>query len=101
MKCSNKRQLYILIADVILVFLCVFMLFNPVVSAREETGDNGGGKHNKNMFTTDRMIESLNKVNTDPEMTIYNVLEAVNDFVKDTEQFDDLTTLCLKYNGKE
>ena len=47
------------------------------------------------------MIDALNREYTDPEMTIYNVLEAVNDFVKEAEQFDDLTTLCLKYNGKQ
>ena len=55
-----------------------------------------------NMFTTDRMIDALNKdINTDPQMTIYNVLEAVNDFVKEAEQFDDLTTLCIEYKGKQ
>jgi len=28
-----------------------------------------------------------------------NVRKAVDDFVQDFEQFDDLTMLCIKYNG--
>ena len=52
------------------------------------------------MFTTDRMLEVLNS-NTDlsPEDTLRNMRRAVDDFVKDAPQFDDLTMLCLKYYG--
>ena len=54
------------------------------------------------MLNTDRMIDALNKkASVNPEMTIHNVIEAVNDFVKDVEQFDDLTTLCLEYKSKD
>lgn len=53
------------------------------------------------MFGTDRMIEALN---TDPgaapKQILKNVRSAVDDFVKDAEQFDDLTMLCLEYRGK-
>ena len=53
-----------------------------------------------NMFTTDRMIDVLNiDLMANTETTINNVIEAVNDFVSDAEQFDDLTTLCLEYKG--
>ena len=54
----------------------------------------------KKMFGTDRMIEALN---TDPaaapEQILQNVRRAVDGFVKDAEQFDDLTMLCLEYKG--
>ena len=53
------------------------------------------------MFGTDRMIEALN---TDPgaapRQILKTVRSAVDDFVKDAEQFDDLTMLCLEYRGK-
>jgi len=53
------------------------------------------------MFGTDRMIGALN---TDPgaapKQILKNVRSAVDDFVKDAEQFDDLTMLCLEYRGK-
>ena len=52
------------------------------------------------MFGTDRMLEALNR---DPEGTpdriLKNVRCAVDAFVKDAEQFDDLTMLCMEYNG--
>ena len=56
----------------------------------------------KKMFGTGRMIEALN---TDPAAEPHKILEnvqlAVNDFVKDAEQFDDLTMLCFAYKGKQ
>ena len=49
------------------------------------------------LFGTDRMIETLN---TDPaaspEQILGNVRAAVDHFVKDAEQFDDLTMLCVE-----
>ena len=52
------------------------------------------------MFGMDRM---LNALNTDPaaspENVLKNVRAAVDAFVKDDEQFDDLTMLCLEYKG--
>ena len=54
------------------------------------------------MFGTDRMLEALNQ---DPEagpvIILDNVQNAVNSFVQDAEQFDDLTMLCLTYNGPQ
>ena len=53
------------------------------------------------MFGTDRMLEALNKApDAAPEQLLRNVREAVDDFVKDAEQFDDLTMLCFEYRGK-
>ncbi|MCR5626359.1 MAG: SpoIIE family protein phosphatase [Lachnospiraceae bacterium] len=55
--------------------------------------------HN-NMFGTKRMLEALNKEPTaSPKHIIENVNKEVGIFVKDEEQFDDLTMLCLEYKG--
>ncbi|MBQ8067642.1 MAG: SpoIIE family protein phosphatase [Solobacterium sp.] len=53
-----------------------------------------------NMFGTDRMLETLNK-NADaaPKQILEEVRSSVDRFVKDAEQFDDLTMLCLEYRG--
>ena len=48
------------------------------------------------------MIDALNEDNgASPEEIMDNVRNAVNKFVKDAAQFDDLTMLCLKYNGDD
>jgi sigma-B regulation protein RsbU (phosphoserine phosphatase) len=52
-------------------------------------------------FGTDRMVSALNiDPNGAPEAILSNVKDAVNQFVGDAIQFDDLTMLCLQYNGK-
>ena len=52
------------------------------------------------MFGTDRILAVLNKnPDQDPEQILHTMTDAVNDFVKDAEQFDDLTMLCLHYKG--
>ncbi len=54
------------------------------------------------MFTIDRALDALNAdAQAAPEQLIQNVHEAVNDFVKNAEQFDDLTMLCLEYKGQQ
>ena len=53
------------------------------------------------MFGTDRMIEALNEAADTPEEVLKNVRNAVDDFAAGAEQFDDLTMLCLKYNGNQ
>ena len=52
-------------------------------------------------FGTDRMLAALN-INADgnPDEILANVNSEVNKFVGDAVQFDDLTMLCLNYNGK-
>ena len=53
------------------------------------------------MFGTDRMLEALNRDSSAaPEQLIKNVRMAVDAFVKDAEQFDDMTMLCVEYKGK-
>ena len=49
------------------------------------------------LFGTGRMIGALNKVKgSSPQEILKGVRKAVDDFVKDAEQFDDLTMLCLE-----
>ena len=56
----------------------------------------------KQLFGTDRMLEALNKHPDDtPEQLLKHVRAAVDGFVKDAEQFDDLTMLCLEFRGHE
>ena len=53
-----------------------------------------------NLFGTDRMIDALNtQPDGSPEEILKNVRTAVDGFVQDAEQFDDLTMLCLEYKG--
>ena len=55
---------------------------------------------NKELFGTDRMLAALNKdPNAIPQQVLKNVQEAIDSFVAGAEQFDDITMLCLKYNG--
>ena len=53
-----------------------------------------------NMFEVERMIDALNE---DPDASPAQILGAVrgqiNIFVREAEQFDDLTMLCLEYKG--
>ena len=52
------------------------------------------------LFGTERMLSALNTVTAaPPEAVLKQVRAAVDGFVKDAEQFDDLTMLCLEYKG--
>ena len=52
------------------------------------------------MFGKERMLEVLNRdPNASPEQILKNVREAVDGFVRDAEQFDDLTMMCIEYRG--
>ena len=54
------------------------------------------------MFGTERMLEALNREpGASPEALLRHVRKAVDGFVLDAEQFDDLTMLCLEYRGNE
>ena len=54
------------------------------------------------VFGLDRMLEALNRDSgASPEELLNNVRAAVDGFVKDDEQFDDLTMMCVEYKGKE
>ena len=54
------------------------------------------------LFGTERMIAALNGVKDgNPEQVLGGVRRAVDEFVQEEEQFDDLTMLCLVYKGPE
>jgi sigma-B regulation protein RsbU (phosphoserine phosphatase) len=57
---------------------------------------------NGNMFKVERMIDALNEdPDASPEQILGTVRGAVSEFVRDAEQFDDLTMLCLEYKGSK
>ena len=53
------------------------------------------------LFGTERMMRALNEQpDAAPQDVLKNVRRHVDAFVKDAEQFDDLTMLCLEYKGR-
>ncbi len=60
----------------------------------EATDPDGG------MFGNERMVASLNRhKDSSLKDLLENVRKDVDEFVRGAEQFDDLTMLCLEYNG--
>ncbi|MCR5527392.1 MAG: serine/threonine-protein phosphatase [Lachnospiraceae bacterium] len=54
---------------------------------------------NGELYGIDRVLELLNeKVETDPERIVNKTNEAVNKYVGDADQFDDITMLCIRLN---
>ena len=52
------------------------------------------------LFGTDRMIEALSTANDEaPKKVLETVKSAVDEFVGEADQFDDITMLCLQYKG--
>lgn len=55
---------------------------------------------NKEMFGAERLVTALNACqDCRPDEILTNVKRAVDTFVGDAEQFDDLTMMCLEYKG--
>ncbi|MDO4865220.1 MAG: SpoIIE family protein phosphatase [Clostridia bacterium] len=56
----------------------------------------------KELFGTQRMLDALNAApDITPQQVLKNVRQAVDGFVRDAEQFDDLTMLCMEYKGPD
>ena len=54
------------------------------------------------LFGTQRMLDALNsRRDGTPEQLLQAVRGAIDDFVGDAPQFDDITMLCLQYDGPE
>lgn len=54
------------------------------------------------LFGTDRMLDALNlRPDAAPEQILENVQAVVDSFVREAEQFDDLTMLCVEYKGPD
>ena len=55
-----------------------------------------------NMFGVERMIDALNEdPDASPEQVLGTVRGEISKFVKEAEQFDDMTMLCLDYKGPQ
>ena len=55
-----------------------------------------------NMFKVERMINALNEdPDASPEQILGTVRGSISRFVREAEQFDDLTMLCLEYKGPQ
>ncbi len=55
-----------------------------------------------NMFGVARLLDALNtEPDASSEKILKNVRCSVDAFVRDAEQFDDLTMLCVEYRGKD
>ncbi len=53
------------------------------------------------LFGTERMLAALNgDASAEPRELLRRMRTAVDAFVKDAEQFDDLTMLCMEYRGE-
>ena len=54
------------------------------------------------LFGTDRMLDALNeKSDASPEELLLHVVYGIDRFVQEAPQFDDITMLCLRYNGPD
>ena len=54
------------------------------------------------MFGNERMLDAINEVkDRTPEERLYHIKEAIDTFVGEAPQFDDITMLCLDYYGPE
>ena len=54
------------------------------------------------LFGTERMLGALNKEPAaSPEVLLRSMKSSIDHFVGEAPQFDDLTMLCVKYNGKQ
>jgi len=55
----------------------------------------------KQLLGLDRMIDALNRSDSNPETMIDCVSDEITDFVAEAEQFDDITMLGFSYRGPE
>ena len=52
------------------------------------------------MFGTERILEQLNKEpDASPEETLHSMKEAVVEYIKGKEPFDDMTMMSFIYHG--
>ena len=54
------------------------------------------------LYGKDRMLEALRSCeDSSPREVLETVSAAVSEFKGDAPQYDDLTMLCMQFNGKE
>lgn len=95
MSSLNRDQLNIISkAEAILLDAQVDLILAETDGVPEATAEGG------EMFGMGRMTAALNRrASGSPEQILGSVRSAVDDFVGDAEQFDDLTMMCLEYKG--
>jgi len=72
---------------------CVYVYTDGVTEASDQS---------EQLFGEDRMLAALNRqTDTDPHQVIRRVQEDIRAFVGQAEQFDDITMLSVRYNGKQ
>lgn len=55
----------------------------------------------RQFYGFERMLGTLNSAgSTEPDLLIDTMKKSVDEFTGDAEQFDDLTMLCIRYNGQ-
>ena len=70
---------------------CIFVYTDGVPEATADTGE---------MFGSKRLLGVLNScANCGPAEVLQRIRRAVDDFVGDAEQFDELTMMCMEYGG--
>lgn len=71
----------------------VFLYTDGVTDAQVRRGE---------FFGRQRLLETLRNLDKDScKFIIESVRDSISSFTGDVEQFDDMTMLCLKYNGME
>ena len=54
------------------------------------------------LLGNDRMLQILNRLpDADPKDVIANMKDGMAGFVKEADQFDDTTMLCIRFNGPQ
>ena len=72
---------------------CIFVYTDGVAEATNSSNE---------LYGTGRLTECLNsRPNARPESILDNVMKSIKEFVKDAEQFDDITMLCFKYYASD
>ena len=70
---------------------CLFQYTDGVTEATDAS---------ETQFGEERMLEAINaQPDASPAEQISHMYDAIHGFVKDAPQFDDITMLCLQYNG--
>ena len=78
----------------------ICILWRPRRDGMREDGLVEATNQKSELFGMDRVLETLNRhPEASPEQTLKELHRAVDDFVEDAPQFDDLTMLCLHYIG--
>ena len=87
---------------VIIVVALIVKVYNKLVDSREKV-KNGWSQIDvqlrRRFDLIPNLVETVKGYATHEKETLENVRKAVDGFVMEAEQFDDLTMVCLEYRG--